>query len=457
MRTTLKTLNDVGGSGSAEDIREYIIYAYTNWGIEYVLIGGDVDVVPVKMLYVFGLDEDDPDEPYWDELPSDLYYSCLDGNYNYDGDALWGEPTDGENGDDVDLLAEVYIGRAPVDNEDDVDNFIKKTMAYMNRARGNEYLHRICLAGEYKGEYGIAKWGANYLDQLINSCSDDEYTTIGIPSDKFAIDTLYDREWNGNDWPKSEIINRINDGCHIIVHSGHSSYNYNMKMTSEDVFSLMNDKYCFVYSSGCMSGGFDSECFAEYITVKTEYGAFAGIWNARYGFFWSFRTDGDNQRFLREFWDAVFGENIPVISKAHQDSREDNLHLLGRSMMRWCYYQLNLFGDTLVTFHISNPPDKPSKPFGPTSGNTRTEYNYTAITTDAEGDRISYRFDWNDGTFSKWTDYVNSGEEVKVSHKWAVQGEYEIRVKAKDEFTAPSFMAEAISIILLLPRSCLLT
>jgi len=53
--------------------------------------------------------------------------------------------------------------------------------------------------------------------------------------------------------------------------------------------------------------------------------------NARYGWFWAYSTDGDSQRFSREFWDAVFGENIPIISKANQDSKEDNLYLIQRS------------------------------------------------------------------------------------------------------------------------------
>ncbi|MCJ2534022.1 MAG: C25 family cysteine peptidase, partial [Candidatus Thermoplasmatota archaeon] len=72
--------------------------------------------------------------------------------------------------------------------------------------------------------------------------------------------------------------------------------------------------------------------------------------NARYGWFWSYSTDGDSQRFNREFWDAVFDEDMPEIGRANQDSKEDNLHIIGRSCIRWCYYQLNLFGDPSLAF-----------------------------------------------------------------------------------------------------------
>jgi len=115
----------------------------------------------------------------------------------------------------------------------------------------------------------------------------------------------------GNDWPKEEMMSVIDDGVHFINHLGHSYYEYNMKMYNEDVYDLTNTDYCFIYSQGCMSGGFDDDyvdCIAEHFTVKTDTGAFAGIWNARYGWFWSYSTDGDSQRFHREFWDAVFGE-----------------------------------------------------------------------------------------------------------------------------------------------------
>ncbi len=349
--TVIKTLSDVGGS-TPEDIREYIGDAYTDLGIDYVLIGGDDGVVPAKTLWVFGLDEETT--PYDTFMPSDIYYSCLDGPYNFDGDNKWGEPTDGEGGGDVDLMAEVYVGRACVDNMNDVNNFVSKTVTYINQDPELEYLSNACFAGEYMGDYGIATWAGNYLDQMIDVCSDDGYTTQGVPSADYNIDKLYDRDWPGNYWSYTEIMNRIDNGVHFISHLGHASYGYDMKMYSEDVYDLTNTEFCFIYSQGCMAGGFDDpygyDCIAEDFTVKTDTGAFAGIWNARYGWFWSYSTDGDSQRFQREFWDAVFGEGIPQIGRANQDSKEDNLHIIGRSCIRWCYYQLNLFGDPSLAF-----------------------------------------------------------------------------------------------------------
>lgn len=249
VKTIIATLDEVGDT--PEDIRDYIRNAYSSMGIEYVLIGGDDDVVPAKTLWVYGLDENTT--PYQTFMPSDLYYGCLDGTYNYDGDDKWGEPTDGDGGHDVDLMAEVYVGRACVGDKTEVNNFVDKTIEYMS-ADADPYLKKVLLAGEYLGNYGVASWGGNYLDQIIDGSNLDGYTTVGIPSDKFNIEKMYDRDWQNNYWTKEDMMNRINSGEHIIQHDGHSSYEYNMKMVTDDVENLDNTKYCFIYSNGCMSG-----------------------------------------------------------------------------------------------------------------------------------------------------------------------------------------------------------
>ena len=446
--TVIKTLTDIGSS-NLEDIRNYIRDAYTNWEIDYVLIGGDDNIIPDPWLWVFGLDENTT--PYDTYLPSDIYYACLDGPYNFDNDDKWGEPTDGENGSDVDLVAEVYVGRACVDNAAEAINFVTKTIAYINKDPEDDYLKNACFAGEYMGNYGIATWGGNYMDQLINGSTDDGYTTVGISSNEYNITTLYDRDWPGNNWPKSEIMSIISDGFHIINHLGHSSYTYNMKMDTSDVQSITNNKYCFIYSQGCMAGGFDDgDCIAEYFTVKTNHSAFAVIMNARYGWFWSYSTDGDSQRFQREFWDAVFGENTPEIGKANHDSKEDNLYIIGRSCIRWVYYETNLFGDPCLSFYeaaTNNPPETPRKP----SEKPEEQHTFTTNTTDPDGDQVSYRWDWGDGTYSGWMGPYDSGAICEASHTWTELGYYEIRVQANDAFGGTSNWSEPLTAHIKLP------
>lgn len=334
-------------------IRNFIRMAYHVWGIDYVLLGGDNHIVPARNLY-FGR---------WQGTaysgPSDVYYACLDGNFNYNQDNKWGERFDGRdiNGPfgDVDLYSEVYVGRACVDSQTEVNNFVSKTISYLNIDPNDDYLDNVTLAGERLlfFDWNGNGWGKTYLEQLP------------IPS-TYNIYKLYDRDWQQNGWPepnppgsggwsKGLLIDSINNGVHIINHVGHSNYNSVMKLDVSDINALTNNKYSFVYSQGCFAGGFDNDdCIAEYLTVKTSHGAFAGIFNARLGFLLRFTIEGPAQRYQREFWDAVFNEGVSIIGKAHQDAKEDNVGLINFFQMRYTYYQLNLFGDPTLDLLIHN-------------------------------------------------------------------------------------------------------
>ncbi len=423
-------------------IRNFIKYAYLNWGTDFVLLAGDADVIPPRMLWAEG------EFHIGYTIPSDVYYACLDGSYNGDGDMQWGEPNDGDGGGDVDLMAEVYVGRASVDNQEEISNFVKKTMWYEENY--DDYVAKVLLAGEDLGWGGDAKWGGNHLDQLIDECDDGGYYTKGIPSDRFDITKLYDREAY---WSKSDIISMLNSNFHIVCHYGHSNYYYNMRLTPDDITAIKNDKPFFAYSTGCMAGGFDQEdCMAEYFTVKTPYGAFAGIWNTRYG--WGAGQDEPydiidygSQRYAREFWDAIFGENIKELGKANQDSKEDNIWRINDLVMRFCFYEITLFGDPMAILKDVdfNAPEKPPTPQGEKEGKIKIEYEYQSFSTDPDGDKIYYCFDWGDGS-EEWFGPYNSGEIVKASHAWNKRGSYEIRVKAKDIYGRESEWSDPLPV-----------
>jgi hypothetical protein len=83
--------------------------------------------------------------------------------------------------------------------------------------------------------------------------------------------------------------------------------------------------------------------------------------------------------------------------------------------------------------YISNlPPNTPSAPIGPDTGVKATDYTFSALTTDPEGDQIYYKFNWDDGTTSDWIGPVDSGVPGSATHQWANAGTYNITAKAKD-------------------------
>jgi hypothetical protein len=102
------TANAYNGSDPQETIRNFVIEAYAKWGITYVLLGGDTDQVPARFVW----------SDFYDGgrfLPADMYFGCLDGDWNADHDAVFGEapPIEGAPIDYSDLYAEVYVGRLP--------------------------------------------------------------------------------------------------------------------------------------------------------------------------------------------------------------------------------------------------------------------------------------------------------------------------------------------------------
>ncbi|MCK5258991.1 MAG: hypothetical protein KAJ69_05665, partial [Thermoplasmatales archaeon] len=92
------------------------------------------------------------------------------------------------------------------------------------------------------------------------------------------------------------------------------------------------------------------------------------------------------------------------------------------------------FGDPTLVIGENNPiPAKPDKPEGTASGKSNEEYIYTTSTTDPNGDKLYYLFDWGDGEFSGYIGPYDSGQTAEASHIWKEKENYEIRVIAKDE------------------------
>ncbi len=123
---------------SAGAIRGFLIDNYP-LGLQWVLLGGDEDIVPVR--YGFSTGDHEVDMA----PPSDLYYSDLNGNWNVDGDEFYGEFLD----DSVDPYPELFVGRIPCNNRIEVENWVSKVLSYeQNPGNGDpSYLKRVFWTG----------------------------------------------------------------------------------------------------------------------------------------------------------------------------------------------------------------------------------------------------------------------------------------------------------------------
>ncbi|MFZ5564844.1 MAG: C25 family cysteine peptidase [Thermodesulfobacteriota bacterium] len=341
------------GRDNAETLRNFIIDAYETLNTEYVLLAGDTNIIPLRRLWCYLRGQSEINL----SVPSDLYYQCLDDDFNSDGDLLWGETTDGPGGTDVDLLAEIYVGRASAQNAEELSNFFYKTMAYENEADNASYLTRALLAGEWLGFGGVSEFSSNGLEEIRLGSDNYGYTTAGFAAfPNFTVDTLYDEGTENTitySWSASDIITDINSNAYsIIVHDGHGDTDWVMRLANADADALTNTNFIFGYSHACFPGNYEAitdnfpeDCIAEHLTTSTRNGMFAVVYNSRFGWGMGNSTDGASQRLCRQFWDACFGEGMTDLGAMNADSHEDNLWDISDPYIRYSIYESNLLGD----------------------------------------------------------------------------------------------------------------
>ncbi len=194
--------NNFSGVDLAERIRKFIQYAYGNWGTIYFLLGGDTDSIPARKANY------DDYSGTWG--PTDLYYSGLDGDWNADGNAQFGEGDD--NCDDT---PDVFVGRAPVHNQSEVYNFVTKVMNYENPpATGAEpgYPASALLMGA-----GIDGTPGNFWGQDIKNSIASTYLPAGWYRYK-----LYDPLDSGDELlSRDSAVANLSMGYHLVNHADH--------------------------------------------------------------------------------------------------------------------------------------------------------------------------------------------------------------------------------------------
>jgi hypothetical protein len=310
-------------NGTAARIRNFIKDAYQNWGTEYVLLGGDSEIIPIRGVYAYVGDTVDRN------IPCDMYYGALDGSWNNDNDTIFGEgvfdeesPENGTAGEEADFFAEVYIGRATVDTAEEVTNFVNKTLEY-EQSTDESYLKKALMIGEE-------------LDDETEAGNSKDLVTDIIP--QYTTKRLYHRDGT---FSVAAVMNELNSGTHIVNHDGHANSQFVMGMGTSAVDSLTNDKYYMIYSLGCYAAAFDEdEAIAEHFIFNSG-GAFAFIGNSRYGWYVSGMTIGPGETFDRSFFSVLNG-GIRNLGKALQLSKENQY---SQSVERWTYFNLNLLGD----------------------------------------------------------------------------------------------------------------
>lgn len=333
--STIVTLDwiysNYNGVDSQEKIRNFIRFAYANWGAVWVLLGGDTNILPHRS--VFAMDCEFGGSITENDIPCDLYYADLDSNWNADGDNIYGEISD-----EVNLYPEVFIGRAPVENASEADIFVNKVLQYeKNPPIG--YQKNMLFAAELL-------WIDPYTDTGI---AKDMIEAKCFPPSFYNVTKLY--EDRGTETIET-VRSAIDLGQNFINHHGHASANVmgmgNGYFRATDMMGLVNgSKQSILYSIGCYPANFEANCIAEAFLNNPNGGGVAFIGNSRYG--WGSPGNpgyGYSDRYDEQFFNFLFKEKVYNIGKAlamakayyAPFSRQENVY-------RWCMYEINLLGD----------------------------------------------------------------------------------------------------------------
>ena len=341
------------GADIQETIRMFIRDAYQKWGVEYVLLGGDSDVLPARYITnTFYPTVGSTD------IPTDLYFACLDGNWNLDGDDLYGEPMVGEDVvDDADFAEEVYLGRAPVSTADVAAVFVDKVIAYEGAASGDDWTNRVMFAAEvlfpddYEPGDQIALDGAQFahatVRDMIQPCTTMEYLRM------YETDVNYER-----DLPLTvdAVIDTFNSGHYGLVNQIGHGYYFNMSVgdgnfvTSQADALTNGDKLFVIYSLNCASAAFDFSCLMERFIQNPNGGAVAAIGAARAAF------PVTANAYQQEFFDQLFcgGENR--LGRLIALSRLPFLGSTAHNYLdRWTFENYTLLGDPALAMWTSQP------------------------------------------------------------------------------------------------------
>jgi hypothetical protein len=340
------------GADDAERVRRFIRDAYQLWGSQYVLLGGDTELIPTRLAHTIFYSGED--------IAADLYYSCLDGNWNADGDSLYGEGyySPVNPGDNADLLPEVWVGRAPSNTLAEAQLFVNKSLQYI-RSPVDDYITHCLFFAEVLFPQDWSSGQSTSLDgaELI------DYDLLPIldtaPWIKYGrlYENYTDARWRPGalQETRQHVIDSLKQGYNIAVHVGHG-YRTVMSVgddnfTSTDASGLTNgNRLINLYASNCTSNAIDFPCIGESFINNPNGGAVTNIGSTRF----DFPTTG--RSYQKEYFRLLFEDNVTAVGEAQGEQKLPFLAAAAYDgVARWTQMTLLLLGDPSLRIYTNTP------------------------------------------------------------------------------------------------------
>jgi hypothetical protein len=438
--------SNYAGSDEQESIRNFLMDNYASWGIEYVLIVGSHNEIPMRYCIKSASDNN--------AIPTDFYYADLTGDWDSDGDGVYGE----EYEDSPDFFAEIYVGRIPVDAPSMVESICQKTIDFERDA--GTWKKKTLLLGailNFENEVGLGhpitdgallmekQWADFYnpngysrttmyekegIRPSIYTCDypltrenmidqwQDGYGIVNWASHGFSDETI--RRW----WEKDSNLNNVPDFNEISKESFISSY---------DTIALNDDKPSIVFACACSNSDPRDPNNLGKALLKNGAVAFIGATHEPFYYYgWDQENDGGSLS-INYFFSKYLINLDNTCAEALYNSlyycwNNDEVLSIFNNMLSFC-----LYGDPSVsfkTFTTISSPNTPSKPSGPESITPLVKYTYSTIASNSEGHQLYYLWNWGDGSETEPLGPYEPGETVETQHEGTIAGDYRIRVRA---------------------------
>lgn len=343
------------GRDEAEKVRNYIKYDYKHAGGTFFILGGMDSCtslpfpykVPARWCWL-------PDLLARHIIVTDYYYCSLDGDWNADGDDMWGEMED-----EVDQFPEVYVGRVPARDVRGVKNWCYKALNYEKSPGNPGALTKVKWIHQTSWFMGLAiEQFPDHFSHVINT----------DPTAYEAFNALNAQYGFINGQTHGSILSFFTNR----EDPPHEIYYYKELPPTLDNWKaglnwLTNTNKGFIYYSvGCNTGQFDNPtlpCVAECLTTRyRDYktlipvGACASIEHTRYSISSAWPPHDDYSHRLQKLFYIFLFTKEHIISGLH-DIFSSYFSRLGVPVAlaktkvpwnnvdyRWVAYGTNLFG-----------------------------------------------------------------------------------------------------------------
>lgn len=218
-------LAESAGIDDPEKVKRFLYTAWKHRDLHFVLLVGDADVLPVRYMVLDRITEPAYDYAFY---PSDLYYADIakqDGGFeDWNGQkesfhgGYFGEvrgeknKRDPINYDEIDYHPELAVGRWPVNEAEEVERLVKKTIDFECRID--------------QAEAGVARAGLVAVGGWVDSRRKMDRVGDFLP-DAWQLEKRYysDRRREAATPPptEQEVIELLNSGVDLLCHAGHGT------------------------------------------------------------------------------------------------------------------------------------------------------------------------------------------------------------------------------------------